>query len=784
MSKKFLVNSLVLLVLVMSIFVLAGCTENSPEDNGENATNENVNNEEMNNEEEVEETEAAIAGADNTSVAELTTFDPLAGVSATGTDGADATADIEVAGEVNTLKAGDYELTYTLKGTDVSVTRVVTVTAIDAALANGVYNFKFAPAETRHTLMAAAEDYLLHNQYAGVPLFANAGFNLFSSRMQLMSETSLPVLGFGTGYSSLAADDSKVIMEDGEPGNAGEFTYRTALSGNPKTWNHWVYDDGTTSDVMDLYLGSLYNYEFNEDKSGYVLLPSMAKADPTPVNEEVLPSGKVISKTWRFEVRDGLEWAYNPNTDISAITDHAITAQDFYDTYKLALEQQWFRAISGGGDFVGGPQAVVGAKDFVDGVAEWDAVGIKLIDDNTIELQFVDDQSQWNVKYFLASFVMGPVHTELYEVLGEEYGTNEETIAYTGVYYVEYFESDKIIRYTKNDKYFDAEKYNYTHRTMMIIADSEMRFQEFVAGKLDATGLPSAHYEDYKNHPGLKRVPGTTTFRMMLNGTGSPEGQIAQFPDSEWTPEPILANQDFKMGIFHAIDRKKLAEEVLKTSQTQMYLFTDAYVVEAEAGVPYRNTPQGMSVGADLSPSTNGYNLDAARAYFDKALDALVADGTYASGDEIAIEFYYFSGSESQELLGSYLKDAMEEAFISEKHNIKVMVEPLPKDFPGIYYDHMMIGEFDTSVGGISGSTLDAASFLDTYSSDNRSGFTLNWGIDTSIPEITVAYTNDAGEIVKELWSFDALVMSLVGETEVADGMEVIEEVVEEEAAE
>jgi ABC-type oligopeptide transport system substrate-binding subunit len=303
-----------------------------------------------------------------------------------------------------------------------------------------------------------------------------------------------------------------------------------------------------------------------------------------------------------------------------------------------------------------------------------------------------------------------------------------------------------------------------------------MEFQEFVAGKLDTVGLPSAHYEEYKSHPGLKRVPGATTFRLMINGLGNTEDQIAKFSESEWVPEAILANQDFKQGLFHAIDRKKLAEEVLKTSQTQMYLFTDAYVVEAETGIPYRATPQGMSVGADLSPSTNGYNLDAARAYYEKALDTLVAEGVYAPGDEITFEFYFFSGSEAQELLGAYLKDAFEEAFQSEKHNINVKVEALPKDFPGIYYDHMMIGEFDTAVGGISGSRLDAASFLDTYSSDNRSGFTLNWGIDTTKADITVAYTNDAGELVKELWSFDAITSVLVGEVEVIDGAEKVEE--------
>lgn len=752
-SKLFKISS-VLLVLVMCISLFTACNDN----------------------EQKTKTEASFMGVDTVSIEELSEFDPLKGVSAKGKDGKDATSNIEVKGEVDTSKPGTYVLTYALKGTDLAETRVVVVTGIDAVLANGTYNYKFASAETRHTFMAAAENYLLHNQYAGVPLFANAGFNLYSNRMQLVSETSLPVLGFGTDFSTMAADDSKVLMEDGKNGNAGEYTYRTSLSGNPSQWNHWKYDDQNTSIVMGQYLDALYVYEFNKDKTGYVLNPSMAAEDPTPLESRELPSGKVVSKKWQVKIKDGLQWKFNENTDISMIKDTKITAADFYETYKLALEEKWFRAVSGGGDFCTSSTKVVNAQEFVDGTAEWDTVGIKLIDENTIGFEFVDEQSQWNVKYMLGSFVMTPINIELYEALGEEFAIDENSIGYHGVYYVDYYESDKVIRMKKNDLYHDADKYFYTGRVTTIIDDQEMRFQEFIAGKLDAVGLPSPHYEEYKSHPGLKRVPGTTTFRMMLNGTGSKEGQVAEFPESEWIPEPILANQDFKMGIFHSIDRKKLAEEVMKTSQTQMYLFTDAYVVEAETGMPYRNTPQGMSVGADLSPSTNGYNLDAARAYFDKALDSLVGEGVYKNGDEITIEFYYFSGSETQELMATYLKDAMEKAFNSEKHNIKVTVDIISKEFPGIYYDHMMIGEFDTAIGGIGGNTLDAASFLDTYCSDNRSGFTINWGIDTSAPEISVLYKNNDGKLVRETWSFDAIVSALNGETEVVDGAEVPDE--------
>ncbi len=759
---------------ILSASLIAGCSQNSTQPNDVNTESEVKNNTE-----ESAKAVAEITGADAVSVDELSTFDPLAGVTAKGEDGKDVTADIEVSGEVNTLKAGEYELTYTVKDSSAKVKRVVTVNPVEAKLANGTYDFKFADVRLRTHLMAEAEDYLLHNQYAGVPLIANAGFALYSNRLELPVQQYVPEMGYGTSIATMSADDSKVLMEDGKPGKEGEYTFRYSIGQNPGSWNQWTYDDSQSSDLMVDYYGSLYTTEFNEDKTKYEVVPCLASEDPIPMDATTLESGKTVAKTWQIKVREGLEWEFNPNTDISMVTDTTINAVDFYETYKLALEQKLFRAIAGGGSFCDEGNAILNAQKFVDGEATWEEVGIKLIDDNTLQFEFEDSQSEWNLKYMFSSFTLTPVQMELYEALGDKYGTDEKTIAYHGIYYVDYFESDKIIRMKKNEKYHDADKFFYTGKTSTIISDVEMAFQEFVAGKLDATSLPATHYEEYKSHPGIKNIPGSTVFRMMINGAGTVEKQKELFPDSQWEPEPILGNQDFKMAMFHAMDRKKLATEVMKTSQPMMYLFSDAYVVEAEDGEVYRQSKEGQAVGADLSPSTFGYNLEAAKAYYEKALDTLVADGVYKSGDVINIEFNIFSGSETQALMGAYVKDAMEAAFNSEKHNIKVTVDYIPKDFPGIYNDHMQIAEFDTSIGGISGSTLDAASFLDTYSSDNRSGFSLNWGIDTSVPEIDVVYQNYDGEYVKETWSYDALITALNKEVEVVDGREVVAEVQE-----
>ena len=83
-----------------------------------------------------------------------------------------------------------------------------------------------------------------------------------------------------------------------------------------------------------------------------------------------------------------------------------------------------------------------------------------------------------------------------------------------------------------------------------------------------------------------------------------------------------------------------------------------------------------------------------------------------------------------------------------------------------------MPAKTDLGIGGISGSLLDAPGFLDVFSDDNRGGFTLNWGKDTTTANIPVSYTNLEGEVVYETWGYNALVTALVEKVYVRDGVE------------
>ena len=94
------------------------------------------------------------------------------------------------------------------------------------------------------------------------------------------------------------------------------------------------------------------------------------------------------------------------------------------------------------------------------------------------------------------------------------------------------------------------------------------------------------------------------------------------------------------------------------------------------------------------------------------------------------------TASDATKVRSDFVKQSFEN-LVDNTNFERLLVEIVDTPFPAIYYDYMMTGDFDIAIGGISGSTLDASSFLDVFSSDNRGGFTINWGFDSSLPEIS-----------------------------------------------
>jgi ABC-type oligopeptide transport system substrate-binding subunit len=723
----------------------------------------------------------------------------LTGVTAEDVEDGDLTSAIVVSDTVATTTPGRFQVTYSVEDSEglmgYATKTVLVVDDVDA-LYQGVLNLKFADSYTKNEFFAAAERYLLDNMVGGIPFYVANSFSLLADRVTLPVDTYIPSFGWGTHYATVTADDSQVLDVEGNIGTAGEYTYRTWNTKTFSTLNYWTYDDSVSADYMGYINGSFFKQAINAAGNGWEFVPDLAAPGSEPVaagNIEVI-NGKEVSKTWRITLTDGLVWAFNDGIDTTGY-DFVLDTEDFIWTYREALDRNYFRAISGGGDFV---SEIAGAEAYAQRAAEiydggdaataaeiaeldtlWANVGLKAIDNLTLEFVTKELKAQFDAYYLLA---WPPVQQDLYEEDPALYGTDELHIASSGEYIMESYEPGKLTTYVKNEDYPLADESMWTGYDIIVYTSAEVAFQAFLDGKLETSGVPNARVSEFISDPRLLQTPDATTWRLNINGLKTVAAQQAEFPGSTYDPEAILGYTDFRKALYYILDRQDLQDNWVPSSGIGTTYFSSAYYVDPESGIPYRSSEQGMEVFEDFGGDTWGYNKGLALSYLRSAITDAIADGFYEAGtaqeyNEINLEVLFMTITESNatKMRSDFVKQSFE-LLVDNTNFIKITVDIVDTPFPSIYYDYMMTGDFDIAIGGISGSALDASSFLDVFSSDNRGGFTINWGFDSSLPEIPVTWDDDNDPLTPDItkyFSFDALATALNGKATIVNGDDV-----------
>ena len=200
------------------------------------------------------------------------------------------------------------------------------------------------------------------------------------------------------------------------------------------------------------------------------------------------------------------------------------------------------------------------------------------------------------------------------------------------------------------------------------------------------------------------------------------------------------------------------------------------YMSDPENGLSYSVTEAHKNAVAQLLDDTDGYgySLELARDYFRLALTELEAEGKYQPGTKenptkIEIEFAWMYPTH-EENYHNEIKNFIEKAFNDDSvcggvYQLECVFW-VGNEWSDVYYNKMMVGQFDFGFGSISGNSLDPIGFVSVLSSDQdiSGSFTLNWGVDTN--------STDVYPIVYDgmKWSFDALYNAVNGTAVVAGG--------------
>ena len=410
-----------------------------------------------------------------------------------------------------------------------------------------------------------------------------------------------------------------VACSGGKSGSSGGQTFSYVYTQDPDTLDYSISNKKSTSE----FTGNAVDGLLEVDKYGN-LIPSLAK-DWT-VSKDGL--------TYTYKLRKGVKWMTSEGEEYGEVK-----AKDFVTGLKHAADKKSSalylvqKSVKGLDDYVSGK-----TKDF-------STVGIKAIDDYTVQYTLSQPESFWNSKTTMG--ILMPVNEEFLKSKGDDYGqgTSPSSILYCGPYLIKSITSKSSAILEKNPTYWDAEnvKISKVKLTYYDGQDSESLIRGFDNGDYTvARVFPNgSNYKSVeKKHKDdiVYTDQGSSTYNLSFNIDRQAYEITKKTTDAQKaSTKKAILNKDFRQAIMFAFNRKAYvaqangeagANKVIRNTFTPPNFvqidgkqFGDAVEKDLEA---YGDEWKGVSV-ADGKDTL--YNPTKAKEEFAKAKADLQAQG-------------------------------------------------------------------------------------------------------------------------------------------------------------
>lgn len=372
-----------------------------------------------------------------------------------------------------------------------------------------------------------------------------------------------------------------------------------------------------------------------------------AIAESYEVNED--------ATVFTFKIREGVKWVTDEGEEYADVTAH-----DFVTGLRHATEfqSQTMYLVQ---------YAIKNLDAYVNGEVEWEEVGIKALDDYTLEYTLEAPTPYFHT--ITTYSVLMPVNQEFLESKGEgcKLGAPDpgncsfgevaaDGILYNGAYILSNYVSKSVIEYTANPDYWDAE-HVYIPKVKLVYYDGkdpDNLFTGFDNGDYSAAPVytdNAAIYKTAKDKYGDSIYVSdlsSSSFWISWNFDRNAYSSVADetvdaSPQTDKQRQDTTAaklNRAFRKAVMYGLDVSNLTAQVvgddLKLGRLRNTLTQPGFVLTSE-GVPYEElvsaalteiNPTEYPEGFDLSDGQLAYyNLDLAKQYADQAKEELSAEG-------------------------------------------------------------------------------------------------------------------------------------------------------------
>ena len=413
----------------------------------------------------------------------------------------------------------------------------------------------------------------------------------------------------------LAACGGSQKSSNSEAPKAYGYTY----TADPETLDYLISGKQSTKVATSNGIDGL----FTNDKYGNL---APAVAEDWSVSKDGL--------TYTYKIRKGVKWFTSDGEEYAEVT-----AKDFVNGLKHAADNKSAAlylaqdSVKGLGDYLAGNN-----KDF-------SAVGVKAVDDYTLEYTLNQPEPFWNTKLVYSIFY--PLNEEFEKSKGSDFGkaTDPTSLLYNGPFLLRGLTAKSSIEFVKNEKYWDKDNVHLDTVTLAYYdgSDQESLERNFTSGAYSYARLfpTSSNFskvaETYKDN--IYYTPqGAGIGGLGVNIDRQEYKYTSKTTDEEKTStKKALLNKDFRQALNFAFDRTSYSAQLNGKDGAALAvrnLFVKPEFVSAN-GKTFGDmvTEKVVSYGdewknVNFADGQDGlFNADKAKAEFAKAKAALEAEG-------------------------------------------------------------------------------------------------------------------------------------------------------------
>ena len=493
------------------------------------------------------------------------------------------------------------------------------------------------------------------------------------------------------GTSSTASDSGdSSAAEEGETatgGSGGTLNMRNTME--PTSLNTLLATYAYDFTPINAMIECLYRDDEND-------VPQPAGAETVDISDDKL--------VYTFHLREDATWS---NGDPVVATDYEFAWQQALNP-KVASDYAYMLYF------------IHNAEPYFNGEVEWSEVGVKVIDDYTLEVT-LDNPLPYATDLF-AFPTLAPINQKFYEEVGaDKYATDAEYFCCNGMYELTEWSHNSQIVFQKREDYWNADAVGPDEIVYKIITDSQAGLNSYLSREIDYTDLDSGEVVQQAEAAGFEVgvKPARSSYYLIVN-----------------TEDEFMSNQNLRLALAYSIDKQALVDTVYQNDNQPMTSFTPPAIMGAN-----ESSFQEALVAERGEMYPGSGDLEKAQEYLQAALEELGC-----TVDELNLSIDCADDSLRRNC-ATFLQEQWRQNLGIENITVNSMQTKQVSA-------NRQSGDYCMSLGGWSPDYNDAINFLDLWVTDggNNDSFWSNEEYDNLIAQATA----EADEEVRQQYLFDA----------------------------